>query len=177
MKKILIIILVALSSNTVQSQVIVTDTLQWLQQNIGQQSSNFQGKPFGVLLDSLHGLNTKIVEYNAPQDIRLFSDEVRPKQAANKDTLFVTVIKLYFAPISDGGEVYQIHDTNFWDLFHKRTTTVVNTHVPYIRVVFSNPVPFLRVWCDSELGSSDWSYKIAGYYSTFLVQEVSVGEY
>lgn len=177
MKKIFFIILVALSTSSVQSQVTVTDTLQWLQQNIGQQSSYFQGKPFGVLLDSLHGLNTKIVEYNAPQNIRPFSDEVRTGLAANKDTLFVTQVELYFAPISDGGPVSQLHEINRWDLFHKRTTAVINTHVPFIRVVFSQPVPFLKVWCDSELGSSDWSYRIGGYYAPFLVQEVSVGEY
>lgn len=178
MKIIIIIISVLFISNYCQAQQPdITDTLQWLKTNIEQRNSFFSGKPFKTILDSLYGLKAKLVEYNVPQDIHQFSDEIRTGKAANKDTLFVDELRIYLDSISDGGVVDQLHEELWTNNFKNNLHNTINTHVKFIRIVFSSSVPFLRSWCDSPLGSRNWTLLSEGYFGSFIVQSVSVGEY
>jgi hypothetical protein len=155
----------------------ITDTLQWMQTHIQGQSAHFSGKPLSVIFDSLYMLKMLIAEYNPPLNIRATSMTVGPQRWHNKDTLFVDSLTFYLAPISDGGAVYQIHETAAWNNLKNHTNILTNTHVKYFKVVFQQSIPYLRSIADSKNGRREWTPFVEYFWGGRIVQRVTVGEY
>ena len=161
MKKIIIITLLVIISSSlkVQSQPVVTDTLQWLKTNIEQRSSYFHGKPMVVLLDSLYGLKASLKDYTGAP----------PSAISRPDTVYMNHIIIYFDHIYSGA-ICSSHLDNPY----------LNTHVPYLYIKFKQLIPFIARWhFDNREGSGSitWNPSLAAYYGVFIVDSVTVGEY
>ena len=164
MKKLITIILFSLSfvHSNAQNSPVITDTLQWLKTNIEQKNNYYHGKPLHLLLDSLYGLKSSIKCYMA----------IMPKSLRNRDTSsgYDNNITIYFANIYDKGNITLSH---FNDIN-------ANTHVPQLKIYFTTDVPFKNYWLDTDrkgLGSVMWNSTLENFYSPYLVDSVSVGEY
>jgi hypothetical protein len=155
-----------------------TDTLVWLQTHIQAKSDSFAGKPLSRLLDSLYMLKMVIKEFTPPAAIKSTSTQVGTNlRDYNRDTLFVDSLTFYFAPISDGGYVFQAHMNNDLNNLTLHTNNTINTHVKYFRVVFLDPVPYLKSIARSKNGRGDWSPFAEYFWGPKIIQSVKVGEY
>lgn len=162
MKKLIIIIgfILTFVKSDAQYSPVITDTLQWLKTNIEQKNSYYHGKPLHLLLDSLYGLKSAIKCHMG----------IMPKSLRNPDTGYDNNITIYFANIFDGGNITLSH---FNDIN-------ANTHVPQLKIYFTTDVPFKNYWRDTDrkgLGSVMWNSIVENFYSPYLVDSVSVGEY
>jgi len=167
-KKIILIaaILLGLHTAKAQNQPVVTDTLQWLKTNIEQRSGYFSGKPLGILLDSLYGLNAKLEDYISP---------ISPTLSL-PDTIYTDHLQIYFGNYFNGPKGH-LHDSAF--RVHPGMDTL-NTHIPYLYIKFAQQIPFLANWYSYDpkgLGSIHWNPLLAAYYGPFVVSSVTVGEY
>jgi hypothetical protein len=178
MKKIIIVIIYVCCTQHLQAQLAAdADTLQWLQTHIEARSAtHFKGKPLKVLFDSLYQLKSCIKEYNPPMDRRKLSEEKYNAKEHDSVYLFVDSLRFYFDKITEG-RVSKIHDDNFWNNFHNKTSNKVNTHVEYIKVVFQYTVKFPRAVARSKQGDSFWSPFAEYFWSPYVVERVTVGEY
>lgn len=164
--KILIAVIFLLYTQTNLRSQIITDTLQWLKTNIEQKSYLFTGKPLKVVFDSLGNLKNALVDYDPP----LMENGQFP------DTTYNTVLKIYFTPGSL--KVNGAHWNSFVASSLNKDT--LNTHVPYLKIFFANPVPFVTAWFSNDkerLGSIRWNRYLRNYWGQGIVQSVVVGEY
>jgi hypothetical protein len=171
-------------NNTVQLPAVMppwatsignVDTLNWLQIHIQAQSTHFTGKQLSVLWDSLYGLRWKIAEFDPPINIAVYAGS----KGNDKDSLFANDLTFYFAPITNGGIVDQLHDEIDNNNLRNHTNNVINTHVKYFKVTFQTPVAYLRSIARSKNGKREWEW--GGFQEYFwggrIVQSVTVGEY
>lgn len=153
MKKIKLIVLFTLFFNIVDThaQTSVTDTLQYLQNSIVANKSNYVGKPLDSLLKDLQ-LNVVYVV-----------DGLFPEVEAS-DTLSCEGLVLYFDEKEFSPEM----------IFKKSQRTgpnPVNFHIKSLEVVFLNPVPVLKSrvkpydllgWWWTQPRKTFWSSQIVG---------------
>ena len=148
---------------TAEGQAI-TDTLQWLKTNIEQKSSNYTGKPIGILLDTLaHRCIYKgICQYIAP----ITSDGAAAETKAG-DTVYTSKFKIYFGNVLyRHGTVSQLH----------RENPSINTHLKWIYIKFTNQIPFpSRILSDRYLGNQFGP--VEGICRPYIVKSVTVGEF
>jgi len=164
-KSVIIFLLFIAASNNLKGQIPM-DTLQWLKINIEQKNYLFTGKPLKVVFDSLGNLKNALADYTPPM----------MENGQIPDTIFRTFLRIYFAPGSL--EVNGAHS----DAFHASwpAPDTLNTHVPYLKITFSSPVPFVTAWLDNDkdkLGSITWNRYLRNYWGQFIVDSVIVGEY
>jgi hypothetical protein len=186
MKKIIVaLVLILILQNTkAQTVNIGSDTLQWLQTNIGQRTAYFSGKSFKTILDSLYQLKAQIVEFNPPIlniEQACAGTEVNGlgsiNPAVSLTNHYVDNLTMYFAPITDGGTVWQIHRNLLDSNYEHNQNNTINTHVKYFKVVFQQPVAYPRQIADSDNGTWLWTPFAEYFWGPHLIQSVSVGEY
>jgi hypothetical protein len=183
MKKIIILSILVISFNNSHAQQTVDiggDTLNWLQTNLADRNAYFSGKSFKTLLDSLYQLKAQIVEFNPLSNIRsACAGNTTNTARAYEDplNLYEDSLTMYFAPISDGGAVWQIHEDLDWNNLKNNLHNTVNTHVKYFTVVFQQPVTYPRQIADSKNGTKLWTPFAEYFWGPHIIQSVSVGEY
>jgi hypothetical protein len=168
MKNILVIIIITISLSCSDTKLYAqqpapTDTLGWLKANIEANSSYYVGKPLSILLDTLnaHSLLSAIVDYMRPH--------ISDGAAANTlpgDTVWTNRISIYFQPIFDEGVKQQMHDVD-WN---------VNTHVPVVRLTFTQRIPFLTSLAKNvHIGTLFGP--VQGLCRPYIVASIKVGEW
>lgn len=165
-KSVIIFLLFIAASNNLKSQIPM-DTLQWLKVNIEQKNYLFTGKPLKVIFDSLGNIKNALTDYNAP---------IMDDNGQFPDTTYNTILRVYFTP-----GFLEVRGEHF-DAFHASwpTPDTLNTHVPYLKITFASPVPFVTAWFSNDkerLGSMKWNRYLRNYWGQFIVDSVIVGEY
>jgi len=166
MKKTILITILVLLSISLFAQQKPKVTLIWLQQNIQNRDTLFKNKKLKVLFDSLKTYRQSIKDYLLPED----------NVWGKPDTVKSNRIKIYF---NEGFfDVSMRHTQSFFN--HSQRTDTLNTHIPYIKIILKNKVPFLRKWYDEEkagIGSLDWNKTLEVFWGRQIVDKIEVGEY
>jgi hypothetical protein len=180
-KKIELTIIVALFTiQFANAQATVgSDTLYWLQTNIAVRSdSHFKGKRLKTLFDSLYQLKNCIKEYNPPLSLKHVSGEISSDPRENDPVyLYVKTLTFYFDEIGGGSLVNQIHRNNNFNNWKNNTNNIVNTHVKFLKVTFKEDIKYPRFVAESPNGNSIFTPFAEYFWSPYVVESVSVGEY
>jgi hypothetical protein len=180
MRKLLIVLIGILSVQSLNAQVnIGTDTLMWLQANIAQRSeSHFKGQRLKTIFDSLYQLKNCIKEFNPPPSLRFYSAPSSANSKENdKEYLYVKSLTFYFEEIGPFTNVFDIQSENERNNRWNNTNIIVNTHVKYFKVVFRDEVKYPRVIAESRKGLREFTPFAEYFWSLYVVESVSVGEY